>query len=47
MKKKLSQKEVSEFNEAFSDFYAWVITQSIFYLIPYILIFVFLGFIFS
>jgi len=47
MKKKLSQKEVAEFNEAFSDFYAWAITQSIFYLTPYILIFVFLGFLFS
>jgi hypothetical protein len=45
--KKLSQKDIQKMNDEYIDFWSRCITESIFYLTPYILIFIVLGIIFS
>lgn len=45
--KKLSQKDIQKMNDEYIDFWSRCITESIFYLVPYILIFIILGIIFS
>lgn len=43
----MTPEEQKEYTDTYVDFMAWAITESIFWLTPYILIFVILGFIFS
>jgi len=45
--KKPTQKQIKEMHDEYIDFWSRCITESIFYLTPYILIFIVLGIIFS
>jgi hypothetical protein len=46
-KKRISKKQAKEMNDEFIDFWSRCITESIFWLTPYILIYIILGIIFS
>ena len=46
-KKKISQKEIQQMQQDYIDFWSRCITESIFWLVPYILLFLILGFIFK
>jgi hypothetical protein len=45
--RRLSQKELKKAQEEYLDFWSRCVTESIFYLTPYIIIFIILGFIFN
>lgn len=46
-KKRISKKQATEMNDELIDFWSRCITESIFWLTPYILIYIILGIIFS
>jgi hypothetical protein len=46
-RRKPSQKQLKKQQEEYLDFYSRCITESIFYLTPYIVLFIVLGYIFS
>jgi len=46
-KKRLSKKELEKAQEEYIDFWSRCVTESIFWLTPYIIIFIVLGFIFN
>lgn len=46
-KKKLSAKDIQQMQQDYVDFWSRCVTESIFWVGPYILLFIILGFIFS
>ncbi len=46
-KRKPSQKQLQQMQEEYTDFWSRCVTESIFWLTPYIIIFIILGFIFN